>query len=78
MSAEEPQLMTPIFWQDNGALDALVRGRLIAELNIQTVQRLLGAEHSRARRKALQRVLAKQQAKLAAMLTLSERMYARH
>jgi len=78
MSAGEPQLMTPIFWQDNGAVDALMRGRLIAELNIQTVQRLLGAARSRARRKALQRVLAKQEAKLAAMLALSDGIAARH
>jgi hypothetical protein len=78
MSAGEPQLMTPIFWQDNGAVDALMRGRLIAELNIQTVQRLLGSARSRAKRKALQRVLAKQEAKLAAMLTLSEGVAARH
>jgi hypothetical protein len=78
MSAGEPQLMTPIFWQDNGAVDALTRGRLIAELNIQTVQRLLGAARSRARRKALQRVLAKQETKLAAMMTLSGGIFARH
>ena len=51
---------------------------LIAELNIQTVQRLLGSARSRAKRKALQRVLAKQEAKLAAMLTLSEGVAARH
>ncbi len=70
--------MTPVFWENNGAVDALVRGRLIAELNIQQFQRLLAAARSRVRRKALLRLLAKEEVKLAALATLSEGIKARH
>jgi hypothetical protein len=74
----EERPMTPLFWENHGAVDAVLMSRLIAELNIEHFHKLLVEERSEAARKGLRRLLAKQEAKLAAIVALSEDIIARH
>jgi hypothetical protein len=70
--------MMPVFWENHGAVDAVLMGRFIAELNIEHFHKLLANEQSEARQNMLHRLLAEEEAKLAAIVTLSEDVIARH
>jgi hypothetical protein len=70
--------MTLVFLESHRAVDAVLMGRFVAELNIENFHKLLARERSEARQKMLHCLLAEEEAKLAAIVALSEDVSARH